>query len=97
MDAVLDLLEAMPRVSVSQDGSYTFQDRARDFIAVFGGTEQGRRVLSQIHQICDPAPTERDADKPGVLAFKNGKRRVMAEIMLCMVTREPVDVERGAQ
>lgn len=97
-DAVVALLESLPRVRAGHDGPYTFNDRARDFLAVFGGNsapDQGRRVLAQIHQICDPAPTHADADKPGTLAFKSGMRRVMAEIMLCMVAKEPITIQRS--
>lgn len=93
VDQVVELLSTMPRVRVSEDGPYTFKDRAADFIAVFNSTDQGQRVLSQIAQICDPIPREADADKPGTLAYKTGMRRVMAEIMLCMTVKEPVKVE----
>jgi len=93
LDAVVALLEALPRVTPNHEGPYTFTDRARDFLAVFG-SEQGRRVLSQIHQVCDPPPTIRNADKPGTLAFQSGMRRVMTEIMLCMVAKEQMRVER---
>lgn len=92
MDVVLDLLEQLPRIHVSVDGPYTFTDRASDFRALFGADERGARVLAQIHQICDPAPRVADADRHGTLAFKAGMRRVMAEIMLCFVAREPVRV-----
>ena len=96
-DAVVDLLEELPRIHVSHDGGYSFADRAHDFMAVFNGTstaDQGRRVLAQIAQICDPVSSIKDADSHGSLAWKGGMRRVMHELMLCMVTREPVRVER---
>lgn len=93
-DAVLDLLEALPRVVAAHDGPYTFTDRARDFIATFN-TDQGRRVLSQIHQICDPPPAFADADRHGTLAMKSGMRRVFAEIMRCMVAQPPIRIEDG--
>lgn len=91
-DFVVALLESLPRTQIGLNG-YSYEDRARDFIAVFN-TEQGRRVLSQIAQICDPAPRLADADKPGTLAFKAGLRRVFAEIQLCFVAKEPVTIER---
>jgi hypothetical protein len=99
IDPVVSLLEALPRVMPSHDGPYTYKDRARDFLAVFGGSsdaEQGRRVLAQIHQICDPAPLPRNADKPGTLAFQDGMRRVMREIMLCMVAKDPMTIQRSS-
>lgn len=97
-DAVIELLESLPRVHATVDGPYSFNDRAKDFRDVFGGNstpEQGRRVLSQIHQMCDPMPDPKHIDSHGRLAYDTGRRRVMAEIMLCMVAREPVKVERS--
>lgn len=100
LDAVVDLLEQLPRIHATNEAGpngYSFADRASDFLAVFSGNstpEQGRRVLAQIAQICDPITKISDADLPGTLAFKAGQRRVMHEIMLCMVAREPVRVER---
>lgn len=96
VDQVIEVLSAMPRVRANENGPYTFQDRASDFIAVFNGAssaQQGQRVLSQIAQICDPAPQMADADRHGTLAYKTGMRRVMTEIMLCMAVKEPVKVE----
>lgn len=74
----------MPTTRVGE--TYTEKDRAADFYAVFG-TESGQRVLSQIFQICDPVSLPADADRPGVLAFKAGKRRVFNEIQRCFVVR----------
>lgn len=91
-DEVIAFLESLPRVLASHEGPYTYVDRANDFISVFS-TEQGRRVLSQIHLICDPTPKFEDADKPGTLAMKSGMRRVMAEIMFCMVAKKPLTIE----
>jgi len=99
-EALVELLESLPRVRAADDGPYTYKDRAADFIAVFNGTsnaEQGRRVLSQIHQICDPAPIFSDADKPGALAWKTGMRRVFAEIMLCFVAKQPVTIQSSPE
>lgn len=95
-DELVAFLESLPRVAVSYEGAYTYKDRAHDFLSVFGGNstrEQGMRVLAQISQICDPVPRFDDADKPGTLAMKAGMRRVMHEIMLCMVNKEQVKVE----
>lgn len=91
-DAVIEMLETMPRVRASDAGPYTFTDRARDFSNVFS-TEAGQRVLSQIHQICDPPTRIQDADKHGTLAWNAGMRRVMGEIMLCFVARKPITIE----
>lgn len=63
-------------------------------MAVFS-TEQGRRVLDQIVQICDPASIPSDADKPGTLAFKAGQRRVLNEIQRCFVIKASAEKEAG--
>jgi hypothetical protein len=100
VDQVVELLSAMPRVRASEQGPYTYKDRAADFLAVFNGSssaEQGQRVLAQIAQICDPTPLPNDADKPGTLAYKTGMRRVMTEIMVCMAVKEPVKAEKETQ
>lgn len=67
--------------------TYTEQDRAQDFMAVFNGNstaEQGQRVLFQIATICDPVRRE-DPDNHGALAYRAGMRRVMQEIQRCFV------------
>jgi hypothetical protein len=59
-------------------------DRARDFIAVFNGEstrEQGQRVFMQIEIWCSPAPSRDHADRPGILAFKEGRRSILKEIL----------------
>lgn len=90
-DDLYEFLDSLPSVHVGE--SYTETDRARDFISTFS-SESGRRVLSQIALICDPAMTLNDAEKHGRLAYKAGMRRVMAEIQRCFVIRQPVEVER---
>ena len=92
-EALLVLLESLPRVRVSHEGPYTYEDRARDFIAIFGN-DQGRRVLSQIQQFCDPAPLLGDADRHGTLAFKSGARWIFVQIMTCFTTRQPIIIEK---
>lgn len=79
----------LPRLIARDAGPYTYVDRSRDFINVFS-TEAGQRVLSQVASICDPEISPMDADKHGTLAFKAGKRRVMHEIMACMIVKQPV-------
>ena len=91
-DAVIALLERLPRIRAMDEGPYTYTDRARDFVTVFS-TDSGKRVLSQIHQICDPSSRPTDADRHGTLAYKAGMLRVMGEIMLCMIAREPLKIE----
>lgn len=93
-DDLLDLLESLPRIRVGADG-YSETDRASDFIGVFS-SEQGRRVLTQIGQICDRPSPLAEADRHGALAFKAGSRWVMHEIQRCFVVRQPVITERNA-
>ena len=89
VDEVTRMLKMLPRLIAREEGPYTYVDRSRDFISVFS-TEAGQRVLSQIANICDPEISPTDADKPGTLAYKAGKRRVMQEIMVCMIVKKPV-------
>lgn len=83
VDQVRELFEALPRYKLGDE--YTEEDRARDFISLFG-TEIGQRVLSQIADFCNPHPTPADADKPGRLAFKEGQRWTLGQLMRCFVS-----------
>jgi len=83
VDQIRELFERLPRLRVGTQ--YTEDDRARDFIGVFG-TEQGQRVLAQVADFCNPHPTPLDADKPGRLAFKEGQRFVLGQLMRCFLT-----------
>ena len=60
--------------------NYGKVERARDFFAVFNTSDQGQRVLAQILDFCRPFDGERNADKPGVLAFNSGRRYVLGLI-----------------
>ena len=84
---VLELLERLPSVRLGTE--YTETDRARDFLKVFT-TEEGRRVLAQLNLFCNPNPNPSDSDKPGRLAFKEGQRWVLAEIMRCFVSQKKI-------
>jgi hypothetical protein len=74
-----------PQPIVASLGAWkTDLDRARDFIAVFMGEstrEQGQRVFLQLEAWCSPAPHFAHADQPGVLAFKEGRRSILKEIL----------------
>ena len=66
-------------------GWKTELDRARDFIAVFNGEstrEQGQRVFVQMELWCSPIPQMQHADQPGTLAFKEGRRSILREILM---------------
>lgn len=94
-DELVEFLSSLPPVRIGD--SYTEEDRARDFIAVFNGASdavQGARVLSQIAAICDPPIATRDLSDHGVLAGKSGMRRVFQEIQRCFVVKAPVPVQR---
>ena len=47
---------------------------------MFNTSDQGQRVLAQILDFCRPFDGERNADKPGVLAFNSGRRYVLGLI-----------------
>lgn len=83
VDQIRELFEQLPRVKLGDE--YTEEDRARDFIALFG-TERGQRVLAQITDFCQPFPTPNDADKAGRLAFKEGQRFVLLQLMRCFAS-----------
>lgn len=75
--------------------AYSKVDRARDFITVFSG-DQGQRVLAQIATFCRPPSHASNADRPGLLAFHDGQRSVLVQIMKCFdsETREVVTEEK---
>ena len=91
LEDIIALFEALPAAKL--DENYTETDRARDFLSVFNGAsnaETGRRVLAQIANICQPYPSPLEADKPGRLAFKEGQRWVLGEIMRCFTIRSRI-------
>jgi hypothetical protein len=79
----------MPRPKADVDispgfGWKNYDERARDFVAVFTGestTAQGTRVFLQIEAWCSPHPSMQHADSPGLLAFKEGRRSILKEIL----------------
>ena len=80
-DSDQELLEFIGRLPRSGLGEgYGKAERARDFIQVFNTSDSGQRVLSQILDFCRPFDGERDADKPGLLAFNSGRRYVLGLI-----------------
>jgi hypothetical protein len=74
-----------PRLIPADLGAWkTEVDRARDFIAVFNGEssrEQGQRVFMQMEIWCSPAPNAAHAERPGYLAYKEGRRSILKEIL----------------
>jgi len=85
---IVALFEALPAARLGPN--YTEADRAADFIQTFTSTEHGQRVLAQISDLCNPHPMPSDADRPGRLAFKEGQRWVIGEIMRCFSLRRRV-------
>lgn len=76
----------MPRVRLGPH--YSNADRANDFLAVFGD-DQGRRVLAQISDYCNPGISAQQ--QLGPLAFNEGRRSVFGWINVCMTKlTEPV-------
>ena len=83
LEEIAAVYDAMPRVRVGVN-DYSRQNRAQDFLSVFNGSEQGRRVLSQISDYCNPSPAQQQ--QLGPLAFNDGKRSVFGWIGVCMTT-----------
>lgn len=70
------LVEAIRFVKVGRE-QYTRLDRFRDFNRTFHGTEEGRRVLAQIMDLCEgPVTTESDLTNHALLAGRAMSRRV---------------------
>lgn len=91
LEEIIAIFEALPTAKLGNN--YTDEDRARDFLAVFtgqSGPDEGRRVLVQLVDFCSPNPSPLNADKPGLLAFKDGQRWVMGELMRCFVSRRRI-------
>lgn len=88
--ALIAFLERLPRIKVGLD--YTKTDQARDFLAVFG-TDAGQRVLAQISAFCSPISSQADAEKPGLLAFREGQRWVLGKIMHAFILPGPDPVK----
>lgn len=77
---IASLIEALRPVRVGR-GNYGRVDRYRDFNRVFFGTAEGRRVLSQIVDLCEgPQLNEQDLNNHALLAARAWTRRVGALI-----------------
>ena len=91
---LVEFLTRLPRIGLGE--GYGRVERARDFIEVFNTSDTGQRVLSQILDFCRPFDGERNADKPGLLAFNSGRRYVLGLITKAFdsQTREIVTEEK---
>jgi hypothetical protein len=75
-DDIASLIEALRPVRVGRQ-NYTATDRYRDFSRVFHSTPEGRRVLSQIVDLCEgPQLIEPDLNNHALLASRAWARRV---------------------
>lgn len=68
------LAEAMRPVKVGR-GNYTQIDRFRDFSRVFLGTDEGKRVLAQIIDLCEGRPVRDDELSNHALLAARAKAR----------------------
>jgi len=69
-------IEALRPIKVGRN-KYTHLDRYRDFNRVLLGTEEGRRVLSQIVDLCEgPVVNEQDLNNHALLAARAWARRI---------------------
>jgi hypothetical protein len=76
------LVEALRPVRITRDGAYTRIDRYRDFHRVLHGTEEGKRVLSQIIDLCEgPVVTANELDNHALLAARAWGRRISTMIL----------------
>jgi hypothetical protein len=74
--AIRALVEAIRFVKVGR-GNYTKTDRFRDFSRVFYGTDEGKRVLAQIMDLCEgPVTLETELPNHALLAGRAMSRRV---------------------
>ena len=77
--------ESLRPVRATQSGSYTFDDRFRDFRAVFFGDDRGRRVLAQIIDLCEGLPiTLKQMESHPYLASRAGQREIGMRIVQFM-------------
>jgi hypothetical protein len=77
---IASLIEALRPVRVGR-GNYNRLDRFRDFSRVFLATEEGKRVLSQIIDLCEgPQLQESDLNNHALLAARAWTRRIGALI-----------------
>jgi hypothetical protein len=77
---IASLIEALRPIRVGR-ANYTRTDRYRDFNRVFFGTAEGRRVLSQIVDLCEGSQIQdSDLNNHALLAARAWTRRVGALI-----------------
>lgn len=90
-DDIAALIEALRPVRVGR-GNYNRTDRYRDFNRVFFGTEEGKRVLSQIVDACEgPQLAEQDLNNHALLAARAWTRRIGALISAWASVPPPKD------
>lgn len=88
------LIEALRPVKVGRN-NYSRTDRFRDFSRVFHGSEEGKRVLAQIIDLCEgPVTTEADLTNHALLAGRAMSRRVGA-LIAAWASVPPADEPKG--
>ncbi len=74
--------------------NYTHEDQVRDFKKVFFGSEEGKRVLSQIYGMCEgPMIRPEKAESAQYLAFRHGMKWISNLITQCFVEKQETQVE----
>src|ERR1700716_253262 len=88
---IASLIEALRPVRVGRQ-NYTRTDRFRDFNRVFFGTDEGKRVLSQIVDACEGMQiAESDLNNHALLAARAWTRRIGALISAWASVPPPKD------
>lgn len=74
--SIAAFIDALRPVKVGRNG-YSYLDRYRDFHRVLLGTPEGKRVLSQIVDLCEgPIVTESDLGNHALLSARAWARRL---------------------
>lgn len=94
-DDIRSLVEAIRFVKVGRN-NYTRLDRFRDFSRVLHGTEEGKRVLAQIMDLCEgPVTLETDLPNHALLAGRAMSRRVGTLITAWASVPPPKEETKG--
>lgn len=81
-------IEALKPIRCSREGPYTFTDRYRDFSRVFG-SDEGKRVLSQIIDLCEGGLMGDTEIQSHALLAKRAGMRFIGQKIAAIATMPP--------